>query len=360
MEHRTRNTPLRCVVALLLVAAASVALAACGGGSNRAMTLLHQTFAGKHRISSGDLALALTLSPSGASAARGPITLSVAGPFQNLGTGRLPASAFEIALGTMGKAASLTLTSTGTNGYVTFQGHNYKLPPATFKRLESSFGQLGSASGGGGTGVLGRLGIQPQHWLVDPQIVGDEGVDGVNTTHIRSGIDVAALLSDLNTFLKHAASLGVAGASSFPGGIPAATRRRIAGEVKNPTFNVWTGVADKALRRLQIGLTVPVSGQLSALLGRSTAIALTLEYSNLNKPQTITAPTKLAPYSDFQAKLHALLAGLGGSLLSGGAAPPASGSGSGPNYQSYINCIDAANGSLAKIQQCASLLNAGQ
>jgi len=360
MEHRTRNRPLRCVLAALLAAAISLVLASCGGGSNQAMELLGQTFAGKHHISSGDLALVLTVDPSGPSGLKGPLTLSVGGPFQNLGAGRLPASDFNISLAAMGTDASLALISTGTNGYVSFQGASYKLPQATYRRLESSFGQLGSASGGTGGGVLGRLGIDPQRWLVNPQIVGDEGVDGIDTTHIRAGINVAALLADLNRFLERAASVGVAGASSFPRGIPAATRQRIAAEVKHPTFNVWTGVADKALRRMEINLTVPVSGQLSALLGRAAAIGLTLEYSNLNRPQTITAPTQLQPYGQFQDKLRVLIADFEGGLASGGGGAgvaPTTGATSGPNYQSYTNCVTAANGNLAKMQKCAPLLN---
>jgi hypothetical protein len=363
MEHRTRNRPLRCAVAFLLTAALSSAVAACGGASDQAASLLRQTFAGKHRITSGEVALALTVSPSGPGTQQGPITLSLVGPFQSLGTGRLPASSFNIGLAAGGKGTSVTLTSTGASGYVTFQGQSYKLPPTTFQRLESSFAQLGTASGGGGAGLLGRLGIQPQHWLVNPQIVGDEGVDGVNTTHIRAGIDVAALLGDLNTFLKRAASLGVAGVSSFSGGISAATRERIAAEVKNPTFNVWTGVTDKALRRLEIGLTVPVSGELSVLLGRAAAIAVTLEYANLNQPQTITAPTKLLPYSQFQAKLRVLLADFEGDLVPGGTSSSGSGGGSaatggsGQGYGPYTNCINQANGNLGQMQQCAPLLN---
>lgn len=318
MEHRTRNRSPSCVAVLLLSLAVVVGLAGCGAGSNQATTLLTQTFAGKHRVTSGDLALALTVSPSQVTGSRGPITLAVEGPFQNRGAGRLPASAFDISLVADGTDASVTLISTGGTGYVTFQGQSYKLPPATFRRLESSFGQLGSSSGSSGGGVLGRLGIQPQRWLVDPHIVGDEGIDGVNTTHIRAGIDVAALLRGLNTFLEHAASVGVAGASGLPTRISAASRQRIAAEVKHPTFDVWTGVADKALRRLEIGLTVPVSGQLSLLLGRAAAIGLTLQYGNLNQPQTITAPTKLLPYSQFQAKLKVLLADFEGSLATGG------------------------------------------
>jgi hypothetical protein len=136
MEHRTRNRPLRCAVALLLVAAISSAVAACGG-SDQATSLLRQTFAGKHRISSGEVALALTVSPSGLSTHKGPITLSLVGPFQNLGAGRLPASSFSIGLAAMGTGMSVTLTSTGANGYVTFQGQSYKLLGVWRRRQQS-------------------------------------------------------------------------------------------------------------------------------------------------------------------------------------------------------------------------------
>src|SRR5579859_3812305 len=112
MEHRTRSRAWRCAVALLLAAGLSSALAACGDGSDQATSLLRQTFAGKHRISSGEVAFALTVTPSGRGAQEGPISLSLVGPFENLGPGRLPASSFDIALTAMGRGASVTVIST--------------------------------------------------------------------------------------------------------------------------------------------------------------------------------------------------------------------------------------------------------
>lgn len=352
---------LRRAVASLIAAALVLGLAACGGSSDQAMKLLRQTFSGRHRVSSGQLAMLLSVGPSPgtASGAKGPIVLSVAGPFQDLGPGRLPASVFNVSLTAIGTTAAVTITSTGSSGYVTFQGQSYQLPPATYQRLESTFAELGSAPGGGSSGTLSRLGIHPQRWLVNPQIAGDEGINGINTTHIRAGIDMTALLADLNRFLTRAAAAGVSANSGIPLGISAASRRRIASEVKNPTVNLWTGVADKTLRRLEVDLTVPVSGQLSLLLGRSAAIGLTMDYANLNQPQLITAPKKLYPYSQFQAKLRVLITDLEGGLVSGGSTGSSSGTattGSGPNYQAYTNCINAAAGNISKIQQCAPLL----
>jgi hypothetical protein len=352
---RNRNRKLRWAAALLLGAAASLGLAACGG-SDQASKLLRETFSGRHRITSGQLGMTLRVSPSGPSALNGPIVLSLAGPFQSLGGGKLPASAFTISLAAGGSGTALTVTSTGSTGYVTFQGQSYQLPQRTYQQLESSFAGLGTAPGSPGGGAAGRLGIHPQRWVSNPQIVGDQAIDGTNTTRIRAAINMPALLRDLSTFLRRAASAGVPGASGL---LSAADRRRIASEVQHPTVDVWTGVADRTLRKLEIDLGVPVSGQLSALFGRSAAVTVTIEYADLNQPQTIIAPTKLLPYSQFQAKLRVLIQDLEGGLITGaGGAPTAGAGGSGPNYQAYTSCIQAANGDLAKMEKCAPLLSA--
>jgi hypothetical protein len=374
------NRTVRTVLALMAMAVTAMALAACGSSSGgNAANLLKQTFSGAHKVNSGNLNFSLTVNPGGSSTLKGPITLSFGGPFQSLGTGKLPQSDFNVSLNAMGSGGSVGILSTGTNGYVTFQGSSYQLPRAAFQRLESSFSQLASPASSSGSGVLGKLGIQPLHWLVNPQVVGDESVAGAPTTHIRAAINIAALLGDFNTFLQKASTLGVSGAGSFPNGISAASRSRIAGEVQNPSFDLWTGKGDKTIRRLQIKLTLPVSGQTSTLLGglRTAAIGLSMQYAALNQPQTITAPKTVRPYSQFQTQLRALIQGLQsglGSALSGGTGSSTTGSGttgsagsgtttgsagSGTSaaYQAYSRCIQAAGGDITKMQRCAPLLN---
>lgn len=361
MHPRPANRTLRWGLAAALI---TLGLAACGGGSDQATKLLHETFTGRHQINSGDLGFSLSVVPSGSSALKGPITLSLGGPFQSLGNGKLPKSDFSLSLATSGGSFSVTIISTGTKGFVTFQGQSYQLPAADFQRLESSFSQLGSTPGSGhGSGVLGRLGIQPEHWLVNPQVVGDEAMAGTNTTHIHAGINVPALLKDLNTFLQRASSVG----ANLRSGLSSSTRTQIAGEIHNPSLDVWTGTADKTLRRLDLGLTLDATGQASALLGRSAAVRLTMQYANLNQPQTITAPATLLPYSQFQDRLKVLLADLQGSLTGGlsgatgggGSSGTTGASGSSSSYQRYTQCIQAAAGNIAKMQKCAPLLNGG-
>lgn len=358
MHVRIRGS--RGAFAVLAAALATVALSACGGGgsgSASASKLLEQTFSGKHAVKSGNLNLSLTISPTGSRTLTGPITLTFGGPFQSLGTGKLPRSDFNVTLSANGKSGSLGILSTGTAGYVTLQGTAYQLPASTFKQLESGFAGFGGGSGSGG---LGKLGIDPLHWLVKPSVIGTESVGGTQTTHIRAGVNVVALLADINTFLQKAASTGVAGASQLQSGISATTRQKIANEVKNPSFDVWTGNSDKTLRKFAIALTLPVTGQASTLFGglSSAQIGFTMQYANLNQPQTISAPTTVRPYSEFQTKLRSFLASV--ESLSGAqsssSAGTASGSGAAAATNSYSKCIAAAGSDVSKMQACASKL----
>jgi hypothetical protein len=206
-------------------------------------------------------------------------------------------------------------------------------------------------------------------------VVGDEDVAGTSTIHIHSGINVQAFLTDLSKVLQKVAGQGgVPGSSALANGLPQSTIQRIATAVQNPSFDVWTGKSDKTIRRIQINLTYPVTGQISTLLGglNSAAVGMGLEYDDLNQPQTIVAPTNPQPYSQFTTKLRSLatqirsaLGGLAGGASGGGSLAPGSttpsstpsGAGGGANVQAYSQCIQQANGDVSKMQACAKLLS---
>ena len=357
---------------LVMVALASLAVAACGSassGSANPNTLLRQTFSGTHKVTSGNLNLTLTIDPSGSSTLSGPITLSFGGPFQTRGAGKLPESNFTVSASALGRNVALGILSTGTAGYVTLQGVSYQMPQATFQKLESSFAQIASGSGtSSGSNMLTKLGVHPLTWLTNPTVVGTENVAGTQTTHIHSGVNVNAMLTDLNTVLEKSSSLGVSGASALKSGIPAADRSKIAAAIKNPSVDVWTGTSDKTLRRLQITLTVPVTGKTSFQLGGVTSadIGLSMQYSDLNQPQTIKAPATVRPFSQFQSKVNAFVQGLQGAAAGVLGGSSSSGSGSsggtstnGANVSKYSQCIQAAGTDVSKMQKCASLLSSG-
>jgi hypothetical protein len=354
---------------------AVLALAACGSSSSTssasAPSLLKQTFSSGHSVKSGVLGFTLTLKPTGSSTLTTPITLSLGGPFQSRGSGKLPQSDFTIGISALGRHGSIGVISTGTAGYVSLQGTNYQLPQADFQKLQQSFSSAQSTGGSQDAG-LAQLGIDPEHWLTHPSVVGTETVNGASTTHIRAGVDVTALISDLNSFLAKTAKSTNAASSGVPTQIPQATQQKIAAAVQNATVDVWTGKNDSTLRKLTLSLTVPVTGQISTSLGGMTSagIVLTIQYAKLNEPQSVATPTAVHPYSEFTAKLQTigqqLTSALGGSLGSGStssssgtATAPSTGSGSAAGVSKYSACIQKANGDVTKMQKCASLLNGG-
>jgi hypothetical protein len=108
-----------------------------------------------------------------------------------------------------------------------------------------------------------------------------------------------------------------------------------------------------------IDATLPVHGSLSSQLGglSSARIRLTIDYSHLGEPQTITAPANAQNFSALQSKIQGLAQGLAGSGLgSAGSATP----GSSAKVSKYGKCVQKANGDVTKMQKCAALLqNAG-
>jgi hypothetical protein len=361
----------RRAVALMLTLVVAGAVAACGSSSSSssvdAQSLLKETFSGSHKVSSGVLTFGLTLNPTGSSTVKNPISVTLTGPFQSRGKGNLPASNFSISASALGHHGQLGVVSTGSNGYVVLQGAAYQLPAADFQKLQSSFS---ASSNGSSTGGLSKLGIHPLNWLTNPTNVGSDTVAGAPTTHIRANVNVSALLSDLDTLLKKAAASGAAGSSRIPTTIPPSTKDQIAKAIQNPTVDVWTGDSDHTLRKLSINLNVPVKGQVSTALGglSSAGIGLLLQYADLNKPQSISAPTNVRPFTEFAAKLQAVLRNIqttfgAGALGSAGAGSTGSGSGttgsgspSAGNVQKYTQCIQQAAGDVTKMQKCASLL----
>jgi hypothetical protein len=369
-RHRLGLSPARLLGAVVTV----IAVAACGSSSSTgsgsssgsAQSLLKQTFSSGHTVKSGVLGFSLSVNPSGSSTLTTPLSLTLSGPFQSRGKGKLPESNFTVAINALGRHGSLGVISTGTNGYITLQGAAYQLPASSFQRLASSFSSAGSP-GAGQTG-LSAFGINPLHWLKSPSIVGSENVGGADTTHIRAGVNVTALVSDLNTLLAKTAKSTAAASAKIPTSIPPATAQKIGAAIKNATVDIWTGKSDNTLRKLALNLTVPVTGQASTLLGglRSAGIGLTVQYSSLNQPQSISTPANVRPYSEFTAKMQGLVSGLRGALGAGAGAATGSGSSSAPGagtssgstakVQKYSQCIVSAGQDVAKMQKCASLL----
>lgn len=83
--------------------------------------------------------------------------------------------------------------------------------------------------------------------------------------------------------------------------------------VGTATVDIYSGKRDSALRRLTIDTTLPVHRSLASRLGgmSSAALALSIDYSHLGEPQTISARAYAESDRVLQSRLQALSAGIG-------------------------------------------------
>jgi hypothetical protein len=347
--------------AALLVACGGGGGSGCGGGSS-ANDLLKQTFSCSHSIKSGNIALSVNINAAGSKQLKGPISAQFNGPFQSLGKGKLPKFDFTVFVSAQGRQFNAGAVSTGSSGYLRYQGTTYSVPPSVFDQFRSGFEQAASKSSSTNKkSGLSRFGIDPKAWLKNPRIVGTASVAGTETKHISAQVDVSKMLDDINTLLGKAGSLGIPNATQLPKSITPAQRAQIQKAVKTATFDVYTGSSDHTLRKLAVNLVIDAASLAST--SSSTAglsnlqVSFTFQIAGLNQPQTVTAPTGARPLSELTSKLGSLGSALGGaaggSSGSTGTTPTAPKAG---NVQKYSQCLQSAGGDISKEQQCAKLL----
>jgi hypothetical protein len=351
---------IRPAVLLALIGVLTGVLAACGGSSDDPNKLLKETFSGDHKVTSGKLNVSIDVSAHGVQNLSQPVKVALTGPFQSQGKGKLPNFDLSLTFGGGGQSFSAGATSTAGKGYLKFQGQAYEVPPNVLAQFKQGFEQAQQRNQGQQQNAFKRLGLNPMDWLKNPKVEGDEDVGGTSTKHISADVDVPKFVTDLNTLLRNAQSLG-GGAAAQTGRLPRSItpqqRQQIEKAVKSAKVQVWTGADDKTLRKLQLNLGIQGSG------GRSGDLGFTLEIDDLNQSQTINPPASAKPFSELTRQLNGLgLGGAGAAAGGGTSTSPGGSSGSGGSsgaasakLQRYTRCLRAAGGDAAKTQRCASL-----
>ena len=360
LTHRFVQHRIRAIVALLALAAVALVLAACGGSdgeggssggsSGDAETLLRQTFTGTHDIRSGNADIQLRVDVSGEPSIRGPITASISGPFQSAGKGELPQFDMALDAHAQGQGFRAGLTSTSDQLFVNFGGTSYRAPAELLDQLKDSY-RRSQREGSSNQMSLRSLGLDPSSWLEDPTVEGTETIGGVETDHISSGVDVNALLDDVDKILARLRDQGgLPTGQQLPSRIPADDRQQIEDAIQSAEIDVWSGQDDHTLRKLTLALSVDVPRESASL-----DIALSIELTDLNQPQTIEAPATSRPLDELIGQLQGFLGGaLGGGALGGGSG--SSGGASSQQLQEYSDCVQQAGSDVQEAQKCADLL----
>jgi hypothetical protein len=293
---------------------------------------------------------------TGEASIRGPISVGISGPFESVGSDQLPKFDLALDVDAQGQGFRAGLTSTSDQLFVQFGGTAYAVPAELMTQLKDSYARSQQDGSSSQRMSLQSLGLDPMSWLQDPTVEGTETVGGVETDHISAKLDTGALLDDVDKVLARVKAEGLPGAAGqqIPDRIPADARTQIEDAVKSATVDVWSGKDDHTLRRLTLALSVvPPSGSGGP---RSVDLALSVELTDINQPQTIEAPSSSRPLNEllgqFQGLLGGALGGAGG--LSGGSG--SAGGASSDQLNAYSQCIQRAGSDVSAAQQCASLL----
>jgi hypothetical protein len=348
------------LLSLVLVLALGL-VAGCGGDDDEVSSstdvneLLTQTFTGKKNIDSGNLDLSLKIEAQGGQTqVSGPVSISLKGPFQSQDDGQLPEFSLEAAFEGGGQSLSAGATATDDKGYLSFQGTDYVVDDQIFRQFKAGFEQA-QQQGSDQQQSFASLGMDPRKWLTDPKNEGDAKVGDEDTIKITGGVDVAALLDDVNNALEKASSLGLGQTGQVPERITEAQKRQVIEAVKDPRVEIYTGKEDQILRRMVVNLGVD-----DAETDTSGTVAFDVSITDLNEDQDIAAPADAKPFDELLGQLGALglgdLGGLGGGSGSGGSGS-GSGGGSAEDFEKFSKCIEEAGNDTQKARECADLLS---
>ncbi len=315
-----KNTTARASVALILAIFCGCLLVACGGSSGSPQALLDETFSGHTQIESGNIDLSFALGAAGSSGSTKPLAVNLSGPFQSLGEGKLPRFALQLQLSAAGHPLQVGATSTGSALFVELAGTWFSTPASTYTALQEGYAKATkTASTAKVRSTFSSLGIEPGRWLSNPTQVGTTMVGGVQTIHLTASVDIPAFLADVSKLSQAGGTLGlgsVPGASTAGGTLSPTVIAELAKSIKSAHVDVYTGQSDHLLRRLEVSAAVTGTPQTKALLGGLSSAQLTvrLEFSDLNKPQTIAAPSNPESSSQLLPALQQLVGALQGSI----------------------------------------------
>ena len=318
----------RGTLALLLASAWTLGLAACGSGSPSAVSLVSDTFSSHKPIESGRIDLSFVVSPlgsSGSSAAGRSFSLRLQGPFQSLGPARLPRFALALTLTSAGHTLNAGATSTSGQLFIELAGAAFVAPAATVQALQQGYAKATStASSAASRSTFAALGLDPGEWLAHPLRAGTVDIAGAETTHVTAALNVARFLADAEKLSGAGIALGLGGGSgggSGSGGLSLLSPAGISAlstAVRSSHVDLYTGAHDHLLRRLALSAAISTTPATRAALGGlgSADLMLVLQFTGLNQPQTIAAPSHPQPISQLLPALERLggaLQGLGSS-----------------------------------------------
>jgi hypothetical protein len=356
------SLPSQRLVPLILLAALAAAFLALatgrlggGGGGPSASEIVDRAFA-TDTFKSGKFAASVKVALAGASNPQlGSFQVKIDGTFQN--DARTPKSKFDMSFSGLGSSLGFGFLSTGKEAFVELGDRAYRVPQSQLDELKKQNAQQAQSFAG-----LAALGVNPRSWLATPTRRGTATVGGVETNHVSAAVDTTRLVDD---FL----ALGRVSGQSGTRTLSTRDRRQLQQALKSATVDLYAAKSDGTLRKLsgQARIEAPAGSGDIRISGNGT-LSFDMEFSDINKPQEISAPRHARPFDQFQTDFSSRLLGIAGAgggtggSSRGASTGSESGGSSTPaptlpgSAQAYLDCVQKAR-TTAQLQQCAPLLD---
>jgi hypothetical protein len=197
--------------------------------------------------------------------------IKTSGAFELGGPKEMPKVEFQISARVKSMKLNATggFVTTGDRAWFTRGNTAYAVPQAAWKKIVK-----GRESGAASLDKSDSAEWNPSGWVTNVKSQGTERMDGVEVTHLTADVNSAKMLTELVKTWSDTAPL------------PGAEQRLRQGGFRNGQLEVWVG-DDKIMRRASLQMSGPGNG------GRRVNAALNFEFSGVNKPQSITRPSKV-------------------------------------------------------------------
>jgi hypothetical protein len=346
---------IRTAVAVLAIALPiPVAVAGCGGGNGGSdedpNQVLEETFNNPTKITSGNLDLSISGSAEGEQS--GDFSATISGPFQadakdETAFPQLDLTA-DVSVSSGGPSFSFdgSLITTEDNAFVEYQDQAYELGTDAFKQFQTAYAASAKQNKAqGDANVFSQFGIDPKTWLTNISNEGTTDVEGTETIQIHGDADVTKIVSDLQ---KISEQTGTGTTQQLtPEQID-----QVESSIESASIDVYSGADDHLLRKLAVSLSIAPPESAGAPVS-SVNVDFSVGLSDVNEPQTITAPSNAKPLEELLSQFG--LPGVPGLGGTGGFTLPDSGSSGGTTSPSYLKCVQQAT-SPAEINACAQKL----
>ena len=306
-----------------------VIVAGCGGGSSSnsedPQQVLDQTFNNPTKITSGKLNLSIDGSAEGQQS--GNFSATISGPFQTDPSNKTTFPQLDLTANVSGSQGGPSISFDGSliatkdNAYVEYQNQAYEVGTAAFQQFATAYAKAAKQNqANGSSSGFSQFGIDPKTWLTNVSNEGTTDIDGTNTIHIHGDADVGKIVTDLQKVSQQT--------SGTTQQISPDQLKQLTDAVQTASIDVYSNADNHLLTKLAVSLAIaPPSSAGSSVSKINVNFSITL--SDVNQPQTITAPSNPKPIADLLGSLGIPGLGLPGVGGTGGFSVPGGGAAQG-------------------------------